>query len=59
MLRGRNDDTEATIRRRLEVYQEQTAPLINYYQEQGKLHSIDGDQAPEEVANILQNLVTA
>ena len=59
LLRGRNDDTEATIRRRLEVYQEQTAPLINYYQEQGKLHSIDGDQAPEEVANILQNLVTA
>jgi adenylate kinase len=59
LLRGRNDDTEVTIRRRLEVYQEQTAPLINYYQEQGKLHSVDGDQAPEEVANILQDLVTA
>jgi adenylate kinase len=59
LLRGRNDDTEVTIRRRLEVYEEQTAPLISYYQEQGKLHSVDGHQAPEEVANILQDLVTA
>lgn len=59
LLRGRKDDTEVTIRRRLEVYQEQTTPLIAYYQEQNKLYPIDGNQAPEEVANILQNLVAA
>jgi len=59
LLRGRKDDNEETIRHRLVVYQWQTAPLVGYYQGQGKLYSINGDQAPEEVGSILQNLVTA
>ena len=59
LLRGRADDTEATIRNRLVVYQEKTAPLIAYYQEQGKLQMVDGDRAPELVAESLQQLVTA
>ncbi len=59
LLRGRKDDTEDTIRHRLVVYQEQTAPLVAYYQEQGKLYSINGDQAPETVTTILQNLVAS
>ena len=39
----RADDNEETIRNRLQVYQEQTEPLIDYYEKQGKLHRIDGE----------------
>lgn len=38
----RQDDNEATIENRLKVYEEQTAPLVGFYEKQGKLHSIDG-----------------
>ena len=38
----RADDNEDTIGNRLNVYQEQTAPLVDYYQQQQKLHSITG-----------------
>lgn len=39
---GRADDTEEVIRRRLEVYAEQTAPLISVYSERGIVVAIDG-----------------
>jgi adenylate kinase len=39
---GRADDTEAVIRRRLEVYEEQTAPLINVYASRNLVVTIDG-----------------
>ena len=42
LARGRSDDNEATIRQRLAVFEAQTKPLIDYYQKQGKLRSIDG-----------------
>ncbi|MCU0536670.1 MAG: adenylate kinase [Hydrococcus sp. Prado102] len=54
LLRGRKDDTEATIRRRLEVYREQTAPLIDYYRDRGKLHFIDGNRSLAEVTEALK-----
>jgi len=38
----RDDDKEDTVRNRLRVYQEQTAPLIEYYRKKGKLVDIDG-----------------
>ncbi|GFO61995.1 adenylate kinase [Geomonas silvestris] len=41
-LYQREDDKEATILNRLKVYDEQTAPLISYYQECGLLRSVDG-----------------
>ena len=41
-LYQRDDDQEATIRRRLSVYAEQTAPLIAYYREAGLLAELDG-----------------
>jgi adenylate kinase len=59
LARGRADDNETTIRHRLVVYTEQTAPLIAYYQEQGKLYSLDGDQAVEAIGEALQKLVRA
>ena len=52
------DDSEETIRRRLVVYQEQTAPLIQYYEERSKLQSVDGDRLPEEVSAALIALVS-
>jgi len=52
--RGRHDDNEATIRRRLEVYQDQTAALINFYQRRQCLKVIDGNKAVHEVTSSLQ-----
>jgi adenylate kinase len=40
--RGRSDDTEETVRNRLNVYKEQTEPLIAFYQERGILKRING-----------------
>jgi adenylate kinase len=48
-LYQRDDDTEATVRNRLEVYHSQTAPLIDYYDKQGVVARIDGQQAPDKV----------
>jgi adenylate kinase len=45
----RDDDVEATIRRRLEVYHAQTEPLIGYYDEAGLLRSFDGTRPADEV----------
>lgn len=46
---GRADDTEAVIRRRLEVYEEQTAPLTALYKSRGLLVQVDGLGSVEEV----------
>ena len=43
-LYQRADDTEATVKNRLDVYEAQTAPLIDYYEKQGVLHTVNGDQ---------------
>ncbi len=42
-LAHRADDNEETISNRLTVYQEQTEPLVSYYQQQGKLASVEGE----------------
>ena len=57
LSRGRKDDNEGVIRRRLEVYREQTAPLIDYYQTREKLTTIDGSQSMEAVAANLNKVV--
>jgi adenylate kinase len=49
-LYQREDDKPETVRKRLEVYSQQTAPLIDYYRARGKLVEIDGDKPVEEVA---------
>jgi adenylate kinase len=41
-LEGRKDDTEDVIRNRMKVYHAQTHPLMQYYQKQGKFHSLHG-----------------
>jgi adenylate kinase len=46
---GRIDDSEATIRHRLEVYHQKTEPLIAYYRSLGILVAVDADQPVDEV----------
>lgn len=48
-LYQRADDTEETVATRLDVYFEQTAPLLNYYANQGVLHTINGEAEIDEV----------
>jgi adenylate kinase len=48
-LHHRTDDNEETIDRRLRIYETLTQPLASYYQEQGKLHIIDGLGDIEEI----------
>lgn len=47
----REDDNEETIGNRLKVYEEQTAPLIGFYQKQNKLHSIAGTGDIDDITN--------
>ncbi len=55
--RGRADDTEEVIRQRLQVYRDQTAPLIEFYNQREKLVSVNGHQTMEEVTADLKALV--
>ncbi len=45
----REDDREETVRRRLEVHNRQTEPLVSYYREQGLLREVPGTGSPEAV----------
>lgn len=45
----RKDDKPETVKRRLEIYNEQTRPLVDYYTSKGILHNIDGVGTIEEV----------
>ncbi len=49
--RGRADDTEETIRTRLEVYEEQTAPLIEFYEPRGIVKRVLGTGSIEEITS--------
>jgi adenylate kinase len=55
--RGRKDDTEEVIRHRLQVYHDQTAPLIDFYQSHQKLATVNGNLTEEEVTAELKNLL--
>ena len=58
-LYQRKDDSEETQRRRIEVYFEQTEPLVDYYREQGLLVEIDGEQSIEAVNHDLLETIKA
>jgi adenylate kinase len=53
-LSQREDDREDTVRRRLQVYRDQTSPLIEYYDEHDLLHRFDGTRSPTEVHDHLR-----
>lgn len=48
-LEQRPDDTEETAKKRIAVYREQTEPLVEYYQKDGTLLTIDGNQSVDDV----------
>jgi adenylate kinase len=52
-LYQREDDREETVRRRIQVYLEQTAPLIEHYRRRGLLVEIDGTQPIDKVTDLL------
>ncbi|WP_137288164.1 adenylate kinase [Natronorubrum halophilum] len=48
-LEQRDDDTEETVKERLRVFRENTEPVIDYYEDEGVLERVDGEQTPDEV----------
>ena len=55
--RHRSDDLEGIVDHRLDVFLDRTAPLIRYYNDQGKLKVIDGAQPPEVVAASIEDVI--
>lgn len=55
----RKDDTEETIRERLEVYHKQTEPLIDYYEKQGNIIHMDGAGEIDEVTDVIIAMLEA
>jgi len=57
---GRSDDNEETIRKRLDVYHSQTAPLIDWYEREGIRHHIDGlgelDRIFGDICRVVDNV---
>ena len=45
----REDDSEETVRHRLQIYETSTAPLVEYYERRGLLSVVEGDKAPQDV----------
>ena len=57
--RGRKDDNEVTVRRRLNVYEEQTVPLVDFYKQRGYLKIVDGSVGIADVTSSLQEAILA
>ncbi len=50
-LYQRTDDNEETVKNRMKVYAESTAPILDYYRKQNKLRTIDGDEETDILFN--------
>ncbi len=55
----RDDDTEDTVTKRLNVYDEQTSPLIDFYRQRGLLVEIDGEKNVDDVSSDVERLLSA
>jgi adenylate kinase len=53
----RGDDNEDVLRKRLGVYREQTAPLVDFYRQKGFLKTVDGMQPVEEVTAAIRRAI--
>ena len=53
-LYQRVDDSEATVRKRLEVYERQTAPLLDYYRQRGLLRTVSGEGTVDKIRQDLR-----
>ena len=54
---ARSDDNEETVRHRLSVYNNQTAPLLPYYEAQGLVRNIDGMASIDDVSNAIETVL--
>jgi adenylate kinase len=59
LARGRKDDTEDVIRTRLQVYRNETAPLIDYYRARKQLLLVNGNQSEEDVTSELEKAIAS
>ena len=57
-LRQRSDDTTDKVQVRLETYEKQTAPVLDYYKRSGRLSVVDGDQETEAIYSALEKIIT-
>ena len=53
----RDDDKPEVIEKRLEQYRTKTAPLVDYYEDRGILQKVNGDEAPDDVADHIRGLL--
>jgi adenylate kinase len=58
LARGRDDDNEAVIRNRLEVYREKTSPLISFYRDKGLLVSVEANGSVEEITERITKVLS-
>ena len=58
-LYQRSDDLEATVRKRIQVYEQEIIPLIKYYEQRHKLHRLSADEDAEIVLNKIIDLAKA
>ena len=58
-LMQRDDDKPEVIQHRLQQYREKTAPVMGYYERQGKLRRVDGSRTPDEVSDQIRATLAA
>jgi len=57
--RDRSDDSPEILQRRLDLFEERTLPLLEYYEHRNKLLTVNGDRPPEQVQQDILNTVTS
>jgi len=55
----RDDDHPEVVKKRIEVYQEQTAPILDFYRSKENFEEIDGSLPPEKVYQLIENKLRA
>jgi adenylate kinase len=58
-LEQRSDDSSARVQVRLETYEKQTRPLIDYYKKSGRLRIVDGAREPEAIYKDIEGIVNS
>ncbi len=58
-LYQREDDKEETVKKRLDVYQEQTAPIIEFYDKKNILHTIGGQKEPSQISEEILKILSS
>ena len=56
-LTQRADDRQEKVRVRLETYERETAPLLDYYQHTGRLYRVDGTRSPEDIYSEIEKIL--